>query len=181
MVPLPRGHTQLGCCTQTRIGPAMSLCCLGQWQAFVYPLRGAQLMHVTVQQSWGASHCVQSSLGKSSFLTQQEPDGSGGLWTLVGLIAESPVDAQVQNTSLALPGKFAPLQQGLNALSTWFCSHSPKIDHTNCTRIHREIKILPPPPKSMLDGYKDRASTPVALQQAIKGSLNSPGLNFVSE
>lgn len=46
----------------------------------------------------------------------------------MGLIAESPVDAQVQNAFPALPGKFSPLQQGLNALSAWFGSHSRETD-----------------------------------------------------
>lgn len=77
---------------------------------------------------------VQSSPGKSSFLIHQEPCRSKGLRSLVGLIAESPVDGQVQHTFPAIPGKFAPLQQCLNAPSTWFCSHSHKTDRPHQLR-----------------------------------------------
>lgn len=100
---------------------------------------------------------------------------------LVGLTAEAPVDGQEPNTFPALPEKFPPLQQGPNAISTWICSHFHQTDHAISTRIHREVEILPPPPKGMLDGCKDKVSTPPAPQEAVKGKFHFAGLNFVSE
>lgn len=99
----------------------------------------------------------------------------------MSLITESLVEGHVKNALPALPGKCGPLQQGPNALSVWLCSHSCKTDHTKCTRICRETEILFPPLKSMLEGCKDKVSTPQALQEAIKEGFYSTGFNFVSE
>lgn len=158
MVPLLRVHTQLGSCVQTRIRPGMSLFMLsGSVAGLCFFFTGSSInasdcptergnlslqpfnckpFGLTGLSTWYIEHCCPKQPGKSSFLMHQEPRGSKGLWSLVGLIAKSPVDVQVQNTFPAHPGKFAPLQQCLNAPSTWFCSHSHETE-----RPHQKYQI----------------------------------------